>query len=686
MRKKIAIILGSILGVVILIVVASYIANPILENKIKEAITKEIPEGFDVNDFEISVNSFRGSACIENLHAIATDTTIVPKDSRISLSKASFNNLSYWKYLFSGKIDFNSVILTDLHVVSYRDSTSTESNEKPQKEFKEKISSGAFTLENASFLLKNIDESIFLQVDSLNFSLKDVVVNNTTLQEKIPFYFSEIELETKDFFYQLNEYDQLSLKEFLVKDQQLQIKNIAIQTKLDTLNVVDPANDIDIKNIQIPSLTISDLHFKVVEDTFQLFGEELEIENPSLFIQKAKNMVTDNKEIQTESQTPKEAPLPFSLTSLTIKNSEITWLNADESIHLQIEDFNFSLKELVFNTSTFQQKIPIQFSDLEVQSNAIQYELNAYDLLSLNTFSIQDKELQIENLAIKTIYSKTELSRVISKERDHMDVEIPLLLLKDFHFNTLDSTFEVTASDLRLENLVLKAYRDKLVADDNSIKPLYSKVIRDIPFPLTIDSLHVTNGSIDYEERIKANQPAGKIFFSNLNVTMGNFSNTYGKGEKRTTIDIRTTFMGESNLSINWDFDINEPDDKFHIKGEMGRLNAAKMNLFTKPNLRVDMTGQIIRTFFNIHGNTNRSQVDFKINYEDLKVEVLDKKDKKNWLFSAVANIFVKKSSSNNEGTYKEASATVERNKDKSFFNYLWINIMEGLKQVVVAI
>jgi len=523
-------------------------------------------------------------------------------------------------------------------------------------------------------------------VDSLYFSLKDVVVNNTTLQEKIPFYFSEIELETRDFFYQLNEYDELSLKEFLVKDQQLQIKNIAIQTKIDTLNVVNPANEIDIKNIQIPSLTISDLHFKVVEDTFQLFGEELEFENPTLFIQKAKNVVVNNKETQTESKTTKEAPLPFSLASLTIKNSAITWLNADESVHLQIEDFNFSLKELVFNTSTFQQKIPFQFSDLEMQSNAIQYELNAYDLLSLNTFSIQDKELQIENLAIKTIYSKTELSRVISKERDHMDVEIPLLLLKDFHFNTLDSTFKVTASDLRLENPVLKVYRDKLVADDNSIKPLYGKVIRDIPFPLTIDSLHVTNGSIDYEERVKADQPAGKIFFSNLNATMGNLSNTYGKGEKRTTIDIRTTFMGESNLSINWDFDINEPDDKFHIQGELGRLNATKMNSFTKSSLRVDITGDIIRTYFNIYGNINRSQVDFKINYKELKVEVLDKKDKKNWLFSAVANIFVKKSSSNNEGTFKEANATVERNKDKSFFNYLWINITEGLKQVVVAI
>ncbi len=687
MRKKIGIIGGSILGVILLVIIASFIANPIIERKIKQTVAKEIPEGFEVNAYEISVNSLKGSAHIENLQAIAKDTTLVPKDSRISLAKASFVNLSYWKYIFSDKIAFNSVILTDLHVVSYRDSTSSKTNDEPQKEFKEKISSGKFTLENASFLLKNSDESTFLEVDSLYFSIKDVVVNKTTLKEKIPFYFSELELDTKDFYYQISAHDELSLKEFSVKDQLLQIRDIQLQTRIDTSSITNTTRQNDINNIQIPYFAISGLYFKVVENTFQLFGEDLEIENSSLFIHKAmKDIAGETKEMEKDIQEMKELPLPISLTSISLKNTDITLLNPDESIHLQVTDFNLLVKDLVLNDVTFQQKIPFRFADIEFQSKAVQYELSAYDLLSLNTFSLQDNELQMEDLAIKTKYSKSELSRVIRKERDHMDVNIPMFLIKDFHFNVLDTTFEVTGSDLRLENPVLEVYRDKLVNDDTSIKPLYSKLIREIPFPLTIDSLHITNGSITYEEKVKADQPAGKIYFSNLNATMGNLSNTYARGEKKTTIDIRTTFMDNSTLSINWNFDVNEPDDKFHIQGELSRLNATKMNAFTKSNLRVDITGQIIRTYFNINGNTNNSQVDFKINYDNLKVEVLDKKDRKNWLVSAVANIFVKKSSSTNEGTFKEANATVQRNKDKSFFNYLWINIMEGLRQVVVAI
>src|SRR5690606_12544839 len=136
----------------------------------------------------------------------------------------------------SSKIAFSSITLYDLEVKTYNDTTKTKDREKRKKDFEENISTGKFTLDNASFLIRNVDESVAVQLDSLNFSIKNVVVNNTTLQEKIPFYFSEMEVDTKDFFYELNENETLSLKEFTIVDQQLKITNIAIQTKSDTLN------------------------------------------------------------------------------------------------------------------------------------------------------------------------------------------------------------------------------------------------------------------------------------------------------------------------------------------------------------------------------------------------------------------------------------------------------------------
>lgn len=685
MSKRTRIIIGVIAGLIILLLIAPFIANPIIENKLKKTIAQEVPDEFQINDYDITVNSFSGSVTIENLQVTVKDTLAGFKDSNISLPKASFSGLSYWKYLFSNKINLSNITLYNLDVNTYRDTTKTKDRETRRKDFKENISTGKFTLENASFLIKNVDESIAVQLDSLNFSIKNVEVNNTTIQEKIPFYFSEMEVDTRNFFYELNENESLSLKEFTIVNQHLKITDLEIQTKHDSLRSNEgTVNENSRKDIKIPTLTLSDLHFKVVDGTFQLFGEDLELENPTVWLQKG---ITQNLEKNDRQQTEnKEMPLPFSLASISVNDAQVTLLNHDNSPHLQVEDFNISLNEVLVNTSTLQQMIPCQFSNLEFDSKSLQYQLNGFDLLTYKSVSLKNNELQIEDVAIKTIYSKTELSRVISKERDHMDLEMPLVTLKDFYFNVIDTTFQVSGSDIIIENPVLKVYRDKLVADDTSIKPLYSKSIRSIPFPLTLDSLHVNNATITYEEKVRVKQPAGVIHFSNLNASIGNLSNTYAIGEKKTTIHINSIFMNESPLKIDWSFDVNDIRDTFQIQGELGALNATKMNSFTKASLNVQLEGKLKKTFFNIHGNDNSSSVVLRISYDNFKVEILNKENKRNWILSTVANIFVKKDTDSKEGTFKEGNATATRNKDKSFFNYLWISIQEGLKDVMVAI
>jgi len=688
MSKRARIVLGSILGLLILIVVASFIANPIIQNKIKKTITNEIPENFQINDYEVSVDTFGGSVSIENFEATLKDTIGVFKDAQISLRKASVSGLSYWKYLFLNKIAVDDITLFDLHIKAYRDTTQTGSTEKQQKDFKENISAGKFTLENASFLFKNTDESVVLQMDSLNFSLKNIVVNETTLQEKIPFYFSEMEVDTRDFLYEINENEVLSLKEFSIKNQQLKVTDVTFQTKIDSLKLnEETTTDNSRTELKIPSLTLSDISFEVVDDAFQLFGENLEIDKPSVQIQKGFKEVDGKTEtVQTAKKKKKEMPLPFSLTSVYIKDAKINVINPDETTNLQVENFNLTLKDFLVNTASLQQKIPALFSDLEIKSNVIQYQLNDYDLLSLKALSLENNNLQIEDVAIKTLYSKTELSKLISKERDYIDAEMPMVTLRNFDFEVLDTTFQVSAGDFIIENPVLKVYRDKLVRDDTSIKPLYSKAIRDIPFPLTIDSLHIKNATILYEEKVNTRQGAGAINFSMLNAAIGNFSNTYAQGEKKTTIKISSIFMDESLLTIDWSFDINDLKDTFHIQGELDALNATKMNSFSKASLNVTLEGKVNKIYFNIHGNDEASSVDLRISYDNFKVEILNKENKRNWFLSTVANIFVKKKSDTAESTFKEGNATAQRNRDKSFFNYLWINIQEGLKDVMVAI
>lgn len=275
---------------------------------------------------------------------------------------------------------------------------------------------------------------------------------------------------------------------------------------------------------------------------------------------------------------------------------------------------------------------------------------------------------------------------MISVERDHFDIKIDSFSLKSQKFGyEQDSLFYFKSELVELHQPKMSIYRNKLIADDNSIKPLYSKMLRQLKFDLTLSKLLINNGGITYTEKVKAENAAGEIDFSELNATITNLSNTYEPSEK-TTINIDAVFMKDTPLNVEWYFDVNDVNDHFIFKADLGKLDANKMNMFTEPNLNVRLEGEIYKTYFTIDGYDHTSTVDLKLNYDDFKVVVMQKNErKKNQFLSAVVNIFIKKNSDHDGSHFRDGSAKVERNKTKSVFNYIWLNASEGLKNAMTG-
>lgn len=208
-------------------------------------------------------------------------------------------------------------------------------------------------------------------------------------------------------------------------------------------------------------------------------------------------------------------------------------------------------------------------------------------------------------------------------------------------------------------------------------------MLRDLHFPLTIDSLSIVDATLIYEERVKEENMGGTISFNDLNANIANVSNTY-TGPTKTELNIKARFMEEAPFSAQWSFDINNENDHFTFAAKVGKMNAEKMNHFTEPNLNVKLEGEVEKTFFTIDGNHNASTTDLKIHYTDFKVNVLRKESqKKNKLVSAVVNVLIPKTSEKKDQIYREAKAEATRNKTKSVFNFLWISLESALKEAM---
>lgn len=143
--------------------------------------------------------------------------------------------------------------------------------------------------------------------------------------------------------------------------------------------------------------------------------------------------------------------------------------------------------------------------------------------------------------------------------------------------------------------------------------------------------------------------------------------------------------MKSATIEVRWDFDITSLSDDFSFKGNVSGLTVSDINYFTRPTINVELNGEVKKAYFDIEGNHTSSQIDFKITYDDLKVTIVDNGKRKKKILSTLTNILIKKDSKNEVTNYREVQSHVVRNKDKSFFNYLWINLEEGLKQTMLV-
>ncbi|MDO1512796.1 hypothetical protein Q2T41_09035 [Maribacter confluentis] len=90
--------------------------------------------------------------------------------------------------------------------------------------------------------------------------------------------------------------------------------------------------------------------------------------------------------------------------------------------------------------------------------------------------------------------------------------------------------------------------------------------------------------------------------------------------------------------------------------------------------------------YFTISGDDYTANGDIKMNYEDFKFQVLDKERKGvKKILSFIGNLFINDGSKADEDGFRYGTISTERVQHKSFFNYLWINLKDGLLDVLTG-
>ncbi|WP_165749506.1 hypothetical protein [Cellulophaga sp. Z1A5H] len=378
---------------------------------------------------------------------------------------------------------------------------------------------------------------------------------------------------------------------------------------------------------------------------------------------------------------PKKNPSPLK-KQITVEHFQLS--DADmklidirnNSILISGEHVDLGLQGIKVSSSTIHNQIPFTYSTYILEADNLKTSVGLYENLTIDHLKA-DGAIAINGLELKTKYSKAALQKHITKERDWVHLKVPEATLSKLDFLVEQDSFSVEIPSVVLKGLDLEMYRNKLMPDDYTLKDMFGKSIRNLPFGLNIPCLMIENGKVSYSELVALGTTPGELLFTEITSVIKNISST---GTKPLSIKNKAKLMGVAPIALDWSFYQENGAHLFKASGVISNFDTEKLDSFLKPNLRAQAEGTIDALYFTISGDEFVSSGDLKMSYSDFSFVVL-KKDRLgvNKLLTALVNIFTNDGSKTDEFGFRHAQIKVERDPTKSFFNYLWLNVKAGI-------
>lgn len=436
-------------------------------------------------------------------------------------------------------------------------------------------------------------------------------------------------------------------------------------------------------------VTISDVDIKGISIWSFLFNKKIKasklvISQPEIILYKHDEKALNNSKSIHESVV-KPFKNTISVSDIELENANLKIISTKTNLpSLVVNNLSLELNDVVLDDETIKEKIPFNYNDFHFSCDSIYFRANEFYHMKATTIQSTKSDLKIENFKLIPEYSRAEFVRKIPVEKDIYSTSIKSISLKDMDWGFEEDDFYFHSKNIVLDSVYANIYRSKIPTDDLSKKPLYNKLLREIPFKLQVDSLQVRESILEYEEEKTFEKGAGLLSFHQFNMAVTNINSGYKKRElSEVKIKVDCRFMNVSPMKVDWQFNVIDKMDGFTIKGTILNFPAEQLDPFTKPYMNVDVEGKLNEVFFNFAGNDLKSNGNFAIKYHDLKVTVYKKNSRKekNKFLTAVGNLFVKKDS---DEKLKEVEVEVDRIPEKSFYNFLWRNIGEGLKKTLL--
>ena len=566
--------------------------------------------------------------------------------------------------LIVDQIDF---VKPDLKVTSTGKKTVEKKDEK-EKKMNLKIGLKNINFNQGKILVLQSNLQKTASIDNFNFRLSNIVFDKNTVKEKIPFRFTNHDIEAENIYLKTDQLQALKIGKIKSENQDITIDNFQMIPLGKSIHK-------DILDIKTDKILIIKNQSKYIGQQLNLNFAGIDVVNPKIKIFSAKH---HSKTQEKNESTPDFKAL---IGKLNITNGTFKQFSEGKE-KLSVGKLQVRLDGIKSDQNIAKDDLPFIVKSRLINAKNINLDAGKHYRLKLASMKNSGKQTDLQDLEFLPKYSRDGFSKVIAMQEDLYTIRTKHISITDKD-SKLGKNMVINLDKITVDNLDCNIYHDLAPPEDHSIRYLFGKKLRDVKFPLFINQIQLKNSRLVYEENaVNANKP-GKLTFEDFNANINNVNNTKIKAlPTLVSVDANFKFYGTAPTTATWKFDVKDLDDKYTIAGNIQKLSADNVNLFVRPYLNVTLDGKIDYIKFDYYGSSAGIAGKFYFKYKDMYVNFLNKNNgKERKILSTVANWFVK-----NESTGEPEHVNIEKKRDpeKSFFNMVWQGIMEGLKKYVI--
>lgn len=397
--------------------------------------------------------------------------------------------------------------------------------------------------------------------------------------------------------------------------------------------------------------------------------------------------LTLNKSDSTNSFQEKQF-LPFRqlvLSQLKVDDINIDLYHVKNGRHYHIRNAGLSLQKLRLDSAFNLRNLHHNVQSFTFSGKDFKEDLGKNYTISARsyTFSYPDAGLNIADFAMKNRHDRFEFSDKINFQTDWFDLNLKSIRLSGINLDKLmNETFEVQKVALTEGEFTI--FRDLNVPlDSTKYVPLPQELLSKVKYPVSIDSISVSTAINIYI--VPADGTGlGYISFSDLKGGIKNVTTRPGANSKPMKLSAKGMLNGLGEFQAKVDFPYNSDKNVFSMKGSVGNMELATLNDMLVPIAAVEVrSGTNNSLTFNFSGNNDYSKGGMSFQYDNLKVNILDRQTYKstglnNNLRTFFANSFVVRGQNPNFFKNHEGSIFYKRDKSRSIFNFWAKSLLSG--------